>query len=154
MENQLITNENRQNRLLNFIRNTFIRYSFMVISAFIFSGGVYCFVLGNMYFTFESISYITTYTFLGGHLVSCSLFLMIYGYMGYYAAYYRNKTVLLVWVLIAFFLFLSRVILWIELAVRKITPPSDWKYFGGGGIELFYIIYGTIFCKILFNQST
>lgn len=154
MENQLITSENRQSSLLNFIRTTFIRYSFMLIAAFLFGSGIYCFIQGNRYFTYAFASNITTYTFLGGHLVSYSLFLMIYGYMAYYAAYYRNKTVLLAWILIAFFLFVSRVILWIECAARKITPPSDWKYFGGGGIELFYIIYGTIFCKILSDQST
>ena len=121
----------------------YLRYSFMAFSIFIILSGLTVFVIGNIKF---NIRWIYSYGFLGGHMVSIALFIVVYGALGFYSAYKRDRITLILLIIIAIIHFVSRVILWIEAAAHgadKYLNYYDGWYYGGVGIEWLIILWST-----------
>ena len=120
-----------------------LRYSFMGFSIFIIASGLTIFIIGNVHFEQR---WVWSYGFLGGHMVSIALFVMVYGALGFYSAYKRDRFALIIFIVIAVVHFVSRVILWIEAGAhgydKSLNDNSGW-YYGGVGIEWLVILWST-----------
>ena len=120
-----------------------LRYSFMAFSIFIIASGLTLFIIGNVHF---ETRWIQSFGFLGGHMVSIALFVMVYGALGFYSAYKRDRFALIIFIAIAVVHFVSRVILWIEAAAhgydKYYNNETGW-YYGGVGIEWLVILWST-----------
>lgn len=117
----------------------YLRYSFMAFSILIILSGLIVFIIGNIKFNDK---WINSYGFLGGHMVSIGFFIMVYGALGFYSVYKRNRITLILFIAIAVIHFISRVILWIEAAAHRIQYYDGW-YYGGAGIEWLTILWST-----------
>ena len=107
----------------------------MAFSIFIILSGLTVFIIGNVEF---NVRWIYSYGFLGGHMVSIALFIVVNGALEFYSAYKRDRMALILFIIIAIIHFVSRVILWIEAAAHgtdKYLNDYDGWYYGEVGIE-------------------
>ena len=117
----------------------------MAFSIFIIASGLTIFIIGNVKF---SERFVLSYGFLGGHMVSIAFFVMVYGTLGLYSAYKRDRFALIIFIAIAIVHFISRVILWIEAGAHgydKYLNNSTGWYYGGVGIEWLVILWSAAF---------
>lgn len=126
----------------------YCRNFFMGFSIFIIVSGLICFIMGNVNFyskTTYEMYFVYSFGFLGGHLVSLALFIMVYGFLGLYAGYKNDKVAVMFFTAIAIVSLLCRIILWVEVGAFKLDVNQYWWYYSGVIFEIIPIICGTVF---------
>ena len=117
----------------------------IIVSITIIWFGLIGFVYGNYNFDSDDIWFFFSHGFLGGHLVSVSLFIIAYGVLGLYASMKRDKKSLVIFIGLACVECISRIFFITEAACRgndigqALNMTSFYSFLS---CELFIILNG------------
>ena len=117
----------------------------IIMSIFIILSGLIGFVYGNYDFDSDDAWFFFSHGFLGGHLVSVSLFIIAYGVLGLYASMKHDKTLLVIFIGLACAQCVSQIFFLTEAACRgndigqALNMTSFYSFLS---CELFIILNG------------
>lgn len=96
----------------------YLRISLIITSILIILFGVLGFVYGNIEFNSDDAWFFFSHGFLGGHLVSVSLFIISYGALGFYSTVKKDKNLLVIFTGLVCVQCFSRIFFFTQAACR------------------------------------
>lgn len=123
----------------------------IILSILIILFGLVGFVYGNYDFDSDDAWFFFSHGFLGGHLVSVSLFIIAYGVLGLYAAMKRDKISMMIFIGLACVQCVSRIFFFAQAACRgndigqALNMTSFYSFLS---CELFIILNGLLYLSL------
>ena len=133
----------------------YIQFSLTITSILIILIGVVGFVYGNFEFNSDDAWFFFSHGFLGGHLVSVSLFIISYGAFGLYSIVKKDKNLLVIFTGLACVQCFSRIFFFTEAACRgeDIGQSLNMKLFYSFlSFELYIIFNGLSYLYLYAKQ--
>ena len=101
-----------------------IRFYFIGLNVIIILIGIGLFYLGNINFS-EKV--LISGSFFGGYMAPTSIMFVIYGALGAYGAFKRERQIIIIYASIAVVSLITRLLLWVFAAMHGIKLES-WNY--------------------------
>ena len=103
---------------------TLLRFYFIGLNCLIIIAGIVLIYLGNINFTEKKL---ISGSFIGGYMASTSIIFVIYGALGAYGAFKRDRVIIMIYASIAVVSLVTRLLLWVLGAMHGIKLES-WNY--------------------------
>ena len=126
------------------VQFSLIRYCFIGLNGLIIMIGIVFIYIGNINFTEKKL---ISGSFFGGYMASTSLIFVVYGALGAYGAFKRERVIIIIYASIAVVWSVTRLLLWVLGAMHGIKlEPWNYTYVAA---ELTNILMSTLFNYLL-----